>query len=119
MDTLGKRLKYLRTRLDLKQKDVAKKLNIQQPTYNYYENDKRLPDINTIKKMCCFFNTSADFLLGLSNNATPQKNDKNLYTILNSNNDLIFDDITISENEKEIILDAIKHTLKIIKKLDS
>lgn len=72
-DTLGQRLKYLRGKKRLQQKDVAECLNIGRSTYNQYEADKRTPDAEMLAKFCEFFNTSADFLLGLTDDPRPVK----------------------------------------------
>lgn len=64
---LSDKLKKLRENMGLDQKDVAEKLNIQQGSYSNYERGKRTPDIETLKKIADFYNVSADFLLGKSN----------------------------------------------------
>ena len=50
MDTFGKRLVSARNKLNLSQKDLAEKLGITPTRLNYYEKDKREPDISMIKK---------------------------------------------------------------------
>lgn len=61
---IGKRLRELREENHLLQKDIAKYLNITTSAYGYYEQGKRNPDIETIKNLADFFNTSTDYLLG-------------------------------------------------------
>ena len=63
--SFGTKLKAMRTDLDLKQSDVAKKLGISQSVYGNYEQDKRRPDFETLVKLCVFFHVSADYLLGV------------------------------------------------------
>lgn len=58
------RLRFLRERNGLLQKEAAEKLNIGQVTYNRYEKGEREPDINTLKKLAEFFNVTTDYLLG-------------------------------------------------------
>lgn len=65
---IGKKFKELREEKKLLQKDVAKYLNISTSAYGYYEQGKRNPDIETIKKLADFFDVSADYLLGRTNN---------------------------------------------------
>lgn len=65
---VSKRLKYLREEKNLLQKDIAKYLNITTSAYGYYEQGKRSPDMETIKKLADFFNVSTDYLLGRTNN---------------------------------------------------
>ena len=65
------RIKDLREDRDLLQKDVAKFLNISQTNYSKYELGKINIPINTLKKLALFFNTSIDYLLGLTDEQKP------------------------------------------------
>ena len=55
----------------MKQKDVAKFLNISQTNYSKYELGKINIPIETLKKMSILFDTSVDYLLGLTNEIKP------------------------------------------------
>lgn len=70
---INERLKKLRKERNLLQKDIAKYLNISTSAYGYYEQGKRDPDTETIKKLADYFDISADYLLGRTDN-------KNNYT---------------------------------------
>lgn len=59
------RLKELRTNKKLKQKEIAEKLGISVTCYAGYEQGYREPDLKTLIALCKFFETSADYLLGL------------------------------------------------------
>ncbi len=61
------RLKDLREDNDLKQEDVAKILNISQTNYSKYELEKINIPVETLKKLALFYNTSLDYILGLTN----------------------------------------------------
>lgn len=63
---LKERLKELRVERGLKQKDVANALEISVSCYGGYEQGYREPDLKTLIKICKLFETSSDFLLGLS-----------------------------------------------------
>ncbi len=65
------RLKDLREDNDLKQIDVAKMLNISQTNYSKYELGKINIPIDTLIKLAIFFNTSIDYLLGITDEITP------------------------------------------------
>lgn len=70
------RIKDMREDKDLLQKDVAEVLNVSQTNYSKYELGKINIPINTLKKMAIFFDTSIDYLLGLTDeiNPYPRKN---------------------------------------------
>lgn len=65
-DTIGKRIANLRKQANEKQEDLAKILNLNRGSLANYENDKRTPDMNTIIKIAEHYNTTTDYLLGLS-----------------------------------------------------
>ena len=65
------RIKDLREDKDLLQKDVAEFLNISQTNYSKYELGKINIPIETLKKMSILFDTSVDYLLGLTNEVKP------------------------------------------------
>lgn len=70
-----KRLKNLRIDNDLAQKDVANILNISQSTYSQYERGKSMLPLETLKNLCIFYNVSADYILGFTDEpkALPKK----------------------------------------------
>ncbi len=65
------RLKDLREDKDLKQEDIAKFLNISQTNYSKYELGKINIPISSLIKLAKFYNTSIDYLLGLTNEIKP------------------------------------------------
>lgn len=65
------RLKDLREDRDLCQKDVAEELNITQTNYSKYELEKINIPIETLRKLSIFFNTSIDYILGMTNEIKP------------------------------------------------
>ena len=65
------RLKDLREDHDLKQEDVAKILNIQKTNYSKYELGKINIPINSLIVLANFYNTSIDYLLGITNESKP------------------------------------------------
>ena len=84
-------IKDLREDMDLTQQQVAEYLHIKQNTYSQYENGHRQLPIDVLIALARFYHTSADYLLGLTdekkpypgNRATNDKNngksDKNLH----------------------------------------
>lgn len=65
------RLKDLREDKDLLQKDIARILNIAQRTYSGYETETREMPYSLLKKIALFYNTSIDYILGLTNEIKP------------------------------------------------
>ena len=65
------RLKDLREDRDLHQADLAEVLDTSQQQYSLYETGKRKMDVEQIIKICEFYNISADYLLGFTNEAKP------------------------------------------------
>lgn len=60
----GERLKSLREDRDLFQKDVAKAVGVSDRTIGMYENERRQPDFETLKKLADYFGVTADYILG-------------------------------------------------------
>lgn len=56
------RLKELRIKKHLTQKECSKNLNLENITYNRYELGKRQPDIDTLKKIADYYGVSLDYL---------------------------------------------------------
>ena len=65
------RLKGLRENQDLKQEDIANYLNITQSAYSYYELGKRQIPSDALIKLALFYNTSVDYILGLTDDRKP------------------------------------------------
>lgn len=61
-------LKELRTKANLLQSDIADACKISVRTIIRYENDERIPDIDTAIKLADYFNVSLDYLVGRSDN---------------------------------------------------
>ena len=65
------RIKDIREDREMNQKEVAEFLNISQTNYSKYELGKINIPIETLKKMSILFDTSIDYLLGLTNEVKP------------------------------------------------
>ena len=66
LNTLGERIKAERTKLGLSQEEFGKLLFVSKQQMNYYETDRREPDITKLKKIAENLNVSVDYLLCLS-----------------------------------------------------
>ena len=60
------RLRNVREDRDLTQKEVGKVLNKSQQGYSHIEEGRAELKIDDLKKLCAFYNLSADYLIGLS-----------------------------------------------------
>lgn len=65
------RIKDLREDKDMTQSQVSKLLNISQTNYSKYELGKINIPIETLKKLSIIFNTSIDYLLGMTDEVKP------------------------------------------------
>ncbi|MCI8548126.1 MAG: helix-turn-helix transcriptional regulator [Bacilli bacterium] len=70
------RLKSLREDHDLYQKDIAKVLNMSQRGYSHYESGKNIPN-ELLILLAQYYNTSTDYILGLTNIREPYPKNKN------------------------------------------
>ncbi|MBA4543434.1 MULTISPECIES: helix-turn-helix domain-containing protein [Thermoactinomyces] len=75
---LGTRLKALRNKAKLSQKDLAEKLGINRVTYSQYEVNRREPDIDTLQKIADFYEISLDYLAGRTDHQTSKKESKDI-----------------------------------------
>ena len=67
------RIRDLREDADLTQSDVAKLLNVRQNTYSQYENGQRQIPIPLLIALSKYYETSVDYLLGLTDVKTPYR----------------------------------------------
>ena len=65
------RIRYLREDHDLLQKDIAAYLKCTQVCYSNYEMGKRDIPTDVLKALALFYDTSVDYLLGLTDEAKP------------------------------------------------
>ena len=59
-----RRIRDLREDMDLKQRDLAKALNISQRAYSHYENGTRKIPLDILVPLADYYNCSVDYLLG-------------------------------------------------------
>ena len=65
------RIKNLREDNDLTQQNIADMLHISRSTYSAYENGANAFPIEVLIKLSYLYNTSVDYLLGLTDIKTP------------------------------------------------
>lgn len=72
-ETFAERLTTLREIEGKKRQEVADSLGITRASLEYYEKGKRKPDIEVLAKLANYYKVSTDYLLGLSNVPTTDK----------------------------------------------
>lgn len=69
--TLGERIVSIRKEKKLSQKALAEKMGISATRLNYWEKDKREPDVQMINMLCAALGVDGDTLLGRKNKTSP------------------------------------------------
>lgn len=69
-------MKKIRESLQLTQVKVANDLKLSRQVYNFYENEKRNPDMQTLIKIADYYGVSIDYLLGRTNVIKPENIDE-------------------------------------------
>lgn len=65
------KIRDIREDRDLTQKKLAEFLNCTQQTYSRYETGEITIDIGSLIQLATFYNTSIDYLVGLTNEPNP------------------------------------------------
>lgn len=65
------KIRDIREDRDLTQKKLAELLNCTQQTYSRYETGEITIDIGSLIQLATFYNTSIDYLVGLTNEPNP------------------------------------------------
>lgn len=67
----GQKLLFLREKQNQSQTQIAKGIGTTQRKISYWETGKTEPNLEDIRKICKYFHISADYLLGLTEDAHP------------------------------------------------
>lgn len=62
----GKKLKELRKEKGISQKELGEFLNVCNQAVSFWETGSREPDLDTLRDIAKYFDTSIDYLLGLA-----------------------------------------------------
>ena len=73
MIKLFERVRNLREDRDINQSEMAQYLKVHQTTYSDYEIGNLNIPIDILIKLAKFYNTSIDYIVGLTNNPEPYK----------------------------------------------
>lgn len=107
------RLKQLRTKRGMSQSELGKIIGVSPSTIGMYEQERRLPEVPTLKRLASFFNVSVDYLLG--NDITVPTNDMNQFL---SQAQIIFDGnaVNLSDKDRDILEQSLKIAFMAIRK---
>ena len=75
MQYFGKKLKKIREDKEMSQTELGKKIGVSGSTISAYEKSRKLPTIETLKKLCLVLEISSDYLLGISDKMELLKTD--------------------------------------------
>jgi len=64
---MAERIRLLRTEKNIGQNQLAKELGISNASISYWENAKQEPSAQAIFKLATYFDVSADYILGITN----------------------------------------------------
>ncbi len=109
----SEKFKKLRQSQGLTQVQMADKLEVSPSAIGMYEQGRRKPDSDMLKKICQMFNVSVDYLLDVSVNSEDEEKsvtdfiDEITYT-LKAQKGLMFNGKPITARDKEKIAQAIK-----------
>ncbi|WNS78228.1 helix-turn-helix transcriptional regulator [Domibacillus sp. DTU_2020_1001157_1_SI_ALB_TIR_016] len=72
----GERLRSLREKARLTQKELASRLNVPNQNISNYERIFRQPDYETLQKLADYYDVSTDYLLGRTDTSKKENNDE-------------------------------------------
>lgn len=108
---IAERLKDIRIENDLTQTQMAKILNTTQTSYNRWENNVELISLKKLTGVCNYFNTSMDYLVGITrNNIGNGKHDLN-YSIVGNNIKIFRKDNKLSQKDLAALLNTSQSTI--------
>lgn len=123
-DVIGLRIKSLRKKENLTQKQLAEKIGVSQRMIGYYESEERFPPHDVLTKLADCFSVSADYLLGRSVTGEPNeqvtpKDEKDIAKRmeeikkdLQGEDGLMFSGEPMSQEAVESLLDAMEYIVK-------
>lgn len=115
----GQRLKSLRQKKGLTQRQLAYSLGISPSTVGMYEQGRREPDNSLLSQLCRVLDTTTDYLIGFSDKATDTQQDvsdviEDFTGMLMSQQGLMFNGQPITAEDREKIVIAIKSAAAVV-----
>ena len=108
---IAERLKDIRIENDLTQVQMASILNTTQTSYNRWENNVELISLKKLTRVCNYFNTSMDYLVGITrNNIGNGKHDLD-YKVVGNNIKIFRKEKNLSQKDLAILLNTSQSTI--------
>ena len=108
---IAERLKDIRIENDLTQTQMAKILNTTQTSYNRWENNVELISLKKLTRVCNYFNTSMDYLVGITrNNIGNGKHDLD-YKVVGNNIKIFRKEKNLSQKDLATLLNTSQSTI--------
>lgn len=105
--TFGERIKEQRQRRRWTMEELAGHVDVAKSSIAGYESENRQPPIDKLAKFAEVFKVSTDYLLGLTDDPDPKKEQKNVREFLEKKDVLHWDDEPLSDNELKPIRDML------------
>lgn len=108
--TFQDRLRNARKKRKMTMKQVAEQIGVAKSTYANYELSYREPNVATIQSLSVVLETSADYLLGVTNNENTSPLETNAKILL-QNQQLHWDGIRLEEADLNSIRDFLEYVV--------
>lgn len=110
------RIKELRKNRGLTAKQFAEEIKVAESTVSLYENGKREPDYETLKRIADFFNVSVDYILGRTDESEQTKKPAigELLELSKNKQEIISLLDQVSEDNREMVDRAVKALIQSI-----
>lgn len=112
METIKSKLSMLRKQMNKTQEQIANELGIARTTYAMYEQGNRTPDYEILIKLAHYYNTTTDYLLGLSSISNPDEKYQPNMTNVIQHPEVHWNGKQLTEKQKNIAHDILKSILK-------
>lgn len=90
MTNVGERIIYLMENLDMRQTELADKIGISKQSLYKYLHCKCEPRAEIIARMAVVLNSSADYIVGLTDNPAPVKRNSETEKVIREENELVY-----------------------------
>ena len=87
---IGDKIRKLRTDCTMTQQELADKIDVSPSTVGMYEQNRRLPDVNTVISLAKLFSVTSDYILGITQVSQVEVLENEYFTTTKTEFDLTF-----------------------------